>query len=496
MAILGCGFGVRQMSQSIITEIEVQGLFNQFSYKLPSVGGFSSAAILYGDNGVGKSTILRLAFHLLSAAGNRGHRTALKNVAFKLLVVTLSTGVVFRAERQVNSEAGEYSSGPLRLTIERNGKIVCEWMYNQDREERDYYYRTEYDQLLHHVDIKDYLISQNINPDNISPSAIRKLAGGFRRKSAPDDGIKRGERAYMEMLGEVAPTMFYVNAERRLDSDAVADPSDELELRRAITHNEPKRINDLVNRAREIALSQAMTSASRWVQRRAVQSANQGSTNVHSVYANVLNHLSNDYHSGSSPKSTSDFKELVKKLESIEVRTRQLEQYEIATALDMSVFKASLKSSSNEQRELSSELIKPYIESVSSRLEALDQIYETLDRFVKNINSFLTGKRLVYKLTQGFSILTSTGKLEPSQLSSGEQQLILMFCYALTARDRPSVFMIDEPEISLNVKWQRQLLQSLTEITAGSDIQFILASHSLELISQHRDRVVKLENSY
>lgn len=162
----------------------------------------------------------------------------------------------------------------------------------------------------------------------------------------------------------------------------------------------------------------------------------------------------------------------------------------------MSVFKASLTSSSNVQRELSSELIKPYIESVSSRLEALDQIYETLDRFVKNINGFLTGKKLVYKLTQGFSILTTTGKLEPSQLSSGEQQLILMFCYALTARDRPSVFMIDEPEISLNVKWQRQLLQSLTEITTGSDIQFILASHSLELISQHRDRVVKLENSY
>ncbi|MGL4709466.1 MAG: AAA family ATPase [Aeromonas veronii] len=82
--------------------------------------------------------------------------------------------------------------------------------------------------------------------------------------------------------------------------------------------------------------------------------------------------------------------------------------------------------------------------------------------------------------------------LEPSKLSSGEQQLLLLFCYVLTARDNPSVFMIDEPEISLNVKWQRQLIQSLLDITEKSQIQFIFASHSIELFAQHRRRVVKV----
>jgi predicted ATP-binding protein involved in virulence len=54
--------------------------------------------------------------------------------------------------------------------------------------------------------------------------------------------------------------------------------------------------------------------------------------------------------------------------------------------------------------------------------------------------------------------------------------------------------MIDEPEISLNVKWQRQLVQSLLSITDGASIQFIFASHSMELLAQHRNRVVKLLN--
>ncbi|HBQ5356609.1 TPA: ATP-binding protein, partial [Klebsiella pneumoniae] len=85
-------------------------------------------------------------------------------------------------------------------------------------------------------------------------------------------------------------------------------------------------------------------------------------------------------------------------------------------------------------------------------------------------------------------------KLSASQLSSGEQQLLLLFCNVLVARDKPSLFIIDEPEISLNIKWQRKLIQYLLDITKDTSIQFMFASHSLEIISQHRSRVVKLVN--
>lgn len=53
--------------------------------------------------------------------------------------------------------------------------------------------------------------------------------------------------------------------------------------------------------------------------------------------------------------------------------------------------------------------------------------------------------------------------------------------------------MIDEPEISLNIKWQRRLVQSLLDIAKGANTQFIFASHSMELLAQHRERVVRLE---
>jgi energy-coupling factor transporter ATP-binding protein EcfA2 len=111
------------------------------------------------------------------------------------------------------------------------------------------------------------------------------------------------------------------------------------------------------------------------------------------------------------------------------------------------------------------------------------------------MNGFLNDKSISFKLSQGFSITNALGQtLTTSQLSSGEQQLFLLFCYVMIRRDKPSVFMIDEPEISLNVKWQRKLVQSLLDLTSGSPIQFLFASHSIELLAQHEARVVRMEN--
>ncbi|WP_146055604.1 AAA family ATPase, partial [Streptomyces malaysiensis] len=58
---------------------------------------------------------------------------------------------------------------------------------------------------------------------------------------------------------------------------------------------------------------------------------------------------------------------------------------------------------------------------------------------------------------------------------------------------RPTIFVIDEPEISLNVKWQRSLVDALLGCAKGSEIQLILASHSIELLTAHREQVVRLK---
>jgi predicted ATP-dependent endonuclease of OLD family len=69
----------------------------------------------------------------------------------------------------------------------------------------------------------------------------------------------------------------------------------------------------------------------------------------------------------------------------------------------------------------------------------------------------------------------------------------MLFCNTLPARETTCIFMIDEPEISLNVKWQRKLIQSLIELTKDKQVQFIFATHSIELLSQYRENVARLK---
>lgn len=456
------------MSAKLIKAIRVKQLFGLYTYSLPASGELSNSAILYGDNGVGKSTLLRLAFHLLSAADDRGHRGALYSADFERLEVDLSSGVTLTA-----ATSGDKESRILLLEIKKGNEVLAGWDYEPGGS-------------------WDRFFSVNDFQYEVRETDGRKIVARQRR-STSKGAENRGNEAYIKVLSIYAPKVFILNAERRLDSDTVSDPSDEMEIRRVMNYKEPKRINELVVRSREIALSQALSAASKWVGKQAILGANQGSTNVHSVYVDVLRHILAPSAEGVKSESDQTVGGLVKTLQDIETRMAEHAKYELATELSTSDFRKALRAKSKEKGNLAAELLKPYIRSLESRLEAVEPIYLLLDRFVTVLNGFLTDKSIGFTLSQGFGIRNRLGgSLEPAQLSSGEQQLLLLFCYALTARDFPSVFMIDEPEISLNIKWQRKLIQSLLDVTEGAEIQFVFASHSMELLAQHSEKVVRL----
>lgn len=461
------------MLQGIIRRVNISGLFGRYDYVIPQSGDLHSPAILYGDNGVGKSTILNLIFHLLSSAGDRGHRTALRKIKFSEVRVELLNGTMLSATR-----TGEFDDDEtIVLQVHHYQNLVAEWKYTGSRSR----YHFEDDTVF-----RDF-IESGIDPSEISQSALRRL---YQKKSV-DDGVKRGEKEYLSTLSQDAPNIFYLNADRKLDSDSVADPSDEIEIRQILGRRELKRTTDILHASRGISLKQALSTASRWVNRRAVRSANRGAENVHLVYERIIGQLATDYNDEELQVERSEIDNLISSIDDIERDALAFSKYELTSELEMARFRRALSSEIDQANAISARLITPYVESLSSRLEAIRPVYDVLNNFVTVINSFLTRKKINYTLSQGFFITDELNDaLEPSELSSGEQQLLLIFSYVLAARDHPSVFIIDEPEISLNVKWQRKMVNSLLQVAAGSQIQFILASHSIELLTQHEDSVV------
>jgi ABC-type glutathione transport system ATPase component len=148
-----------------------------------------------------------------------------------------------------------------------------------------------------------------------------------------------------------------------------------------------------------------------------------------------------------------------------------------------------------EKLNIMSNVVSPYLDSLERRLDALKSIYTIVDNFTEIINSFFTHKHVTLDVGEGITIMSEANDtLNPFALSSGERHLLLIFCNTMIALDNPSIIIIDEPEISLNIKWQRALISSLWKIIETRPIQYIFATHSLELITQYRDRVLTLSH--
>lgn len=79
--------------------------------------------------------------------------------------------------------------------------------------------------------------------------------------------------------------------------------------------------------------------------------------------------------------------------------------------------------------------------------------------------------------------------LKFSDLSSGEQQVMFLFAKILVSAGPGTVLLVDEPEISLHVRWQ-QLLPSVFSLMAEKlQSRFVIATHSPTLIANAQDEL-------
>ena len=77
-------------------------------------------------------------------------------------------------------------------------------------------------------------------------------------------------------------------------------------------------------------------------------------------------------------------------------------------------------------------------------------------------------------------------------LSSGEKQIIIIFArliFGLNSHEH-GIYIIDEPEASLHLAWQKRFVESVQKV--DNTIQLIFATHSPEISGKNSNRMVKL----
>lgn len=142
-------------------------------------------------------------------------------------------------------------------------------------------------------------------------------------------------------------------------------------------------------------------------------------------------------------------------------------------------------------------ILEPFLSSMADRVDSLAAVQKSIDTFVTSVNSFLERKTLHFTTTDGIKLRgKSHDDLEPDNLSSGEKHLLLLLSNAMMARSTGALVIIDEPELSLGLRWQRQLLAELLKCTENSGVQFLVASHSVQIMGDLDDVVRPTESTY
>lgn len=136
------------------------------------------------------------------------------------------------------------------------------------------------------------------------------------------------------------------------------------------------------------------------------------------------------------------------------------------------------------------------INQLSSDLEnKKKKILEPLNTYLKLLNEFHDSKNFSlkdYKRGGGLSIIKEDYEIPISQLSSGEKQLIILLTETLLQKNQQTLFIADEPELSLHIEWQRKVISSIIALNPNS--QIIIATHSPEIVGRFKTSIINMEN--
>ena len=134
-----------------------------------------------------------------------------------------------------------------------------------------------------------------------------------------------------------------------------------------------------------------------------------------------------------------------------------------------------------------------YVSDTEEKLKVLDDLASRTDLLLDNVNQKFRNKTIRLDREHGLVAMSEKGeKLPLDSLSSGEQHELVLNYDLLFKVPSNTIVLIDEPELSLHVAWQKRFLPDLLEIISLSDFDALVATHSPFVIGDRDDLMVAL----
>ncbi|MCP4521425.1 MAG: ATP-binding protein [Cytophagales bacterium] len=125
----------------------------------------------------------------------------------------------------------------------------------------------------------------------------------------------------------------------------------------------------------------------------------------------------------------------------------------------------------------------------TSSIEEIKEYQEKRFRYQKRFEEIInelfskTGKKLMYNKDNTIFFSKDSTRIELDKLSSGEIQILIILLSMVLQDGKPTVVLMDEPDLTLHIDWQKKLISYMVELNPNA--QLIIATHSPGLIMEN-----------
>lgn len=448
-----------------LRRLSVEGLFEREPISIDldrgstTPVGDSRLTLLYGRNGSGKSTLLRLLHHGLSRDQRAGHRSAIAQLPFQTATFYFADGeeVTYTRRRR----GTRVTALDVRVALADGSSRVESWK----------------------VDFRGI-----IDPDKIGAAGARVTQGDSERDVPESEQTALPTVA--EMLESLTLDPVIITDSHQIFSDLIDDDDEQDDEERVVVARRAQSIDKLVNQRRDKDLASALDRVSAYLNAMVADASREGAGEVDRIYEGVVSSLVATAPAPGRPRQYI-LPALRSRLKKLSSQADPLLSYGLVGKPSFESIDAALLAAPDRIGPQLRSVLAPYFDGLALRYEAMHPAFRAIDVYVRTINSFLEHKHLQFD-NGGLLILDDYSNLpiEAQDLSSGEKQLLVLFSYLVSLREDTRLFIIDEPEISLNPDWQRKLVPLLLRcLEADSRVQLVIATHSIEILAPHDDQV-------
>lgn len=435
-----------------IEYINIYGLFERYDVKMP----FSKIANIYiGENGMGKTTILNCIYFLLEKKFVRLTEINFKSIEIKFINEEFPHKISLFDLNKYNQR--RIPVGRRYIDNEMIEHMLEEMLdeYNEDITFRNRFFIEE------EIDVISRRISRMLE---IPISVARRRVFEYidTRKFMIDKNDKRGDTDKVKKLVEainknITQKVWYLPTYRRIEDD-----HSKLNI-----SAEKVRESDMLIRFGMSDVQNSKNKILELIKHEAIEGFNKMTGVLLKQYANSKNE--SKVHSSNI---------------NIDIKTVQLILDRIGDEIDDEakgeiIGLINTKEIYNGQYTLLIDLLEKLMVSYESQKKYDDRI----KLFADTCNKYLNGKKFYYNPSElSLEIFISSGDIltteivELPYLSSGEKQIVSLFSKLYLENDKDNIVIIDEPELSLSIKWQSMLLPDI--IRSGNCKLLLTVTHS------------------